>query len=454
MWVENALKYMKFNDVRLVKRLGVILNIFSVQLETSIPKACKSRSEAKSIYRFLSNDEASAAGIRSGFYRITAERLRAQPVTLFLSDATNIVYSSRQNLKGIGVLRNFKARGLNLHTTLAVTPDKVVLGIVNQVCWGRKDEDYGKRSERSKKPIQEKESYRWIESLQAAQASLNDDNRGIFIGDRGADVYELFIESRESNMDLLIRSAHDRTLSDGSTKIFQQLLTEDAVGTMTVEVERSGKRKARTATLELRFKNITLTAPGSKKKHGFSDVNLTLVSAIETSEGVAEENKIYWKLLTTLPIQSLQDAIYAVKTYAIRWVIERYHYTLKQGCSVEKLQLEEAGRIDKAIAIYSIIACRIMALTYIVRVEPEKPCTIALSDDEWKALYCYSKKTTIVPIHPPTIYQAVRMIAQMGGFLGRKGDGEPGLKTIWLGLRDLNHAVQMYSIFTKDVGNG
>jgi hypothetical protein len=449
MWVADELKNMDCSDKRLTKRLGLIIERLAAQPESSIPKACNSKSESKGIYRFLSNENIEADTIRDGFRKTTIERINEHPVVLFLSDATHFIYSSREKLNGIGVLRNFKSRGLNLHTTFVSTPDELPLGVVHQVCWGRKAEDYGKRDQRKKLPIEEKESYLWIQSLRAAQSALGDNTHGTFIGDRGADIFELFAEKRKSNMDLLIRSAHDRKTADNTSEIFKELSLKTSPGTMTISIERSGKKKARTAVLEVRFQSVIIIPPANKKKSNLQPININIVSAVEVADGKKVDNGIYWKLLTTLPINCLEDAIHAVVTYSKRWLIERYHYALKQGCSIEKLQLEEADRINKAIAIYTIVAWRIMFLTYLARVQPDAPCTAALTENEWKALHCNIQQTTEPPKDPPTIYKAVLMIAKMGGFLARKSDGLPGLKVIWRGLQCLDSIVRMYCIFTR-----
>lgn len=454
MWADKELRHMDFNDLRLKDRLEKILETFTEQPSASIPQACKSQADTKATYRFLENDSVEAEEIRRGFYKATAERMREiskDTTFLFASDATNIVFTTHKKLKGIGVLRNQNARGLNLHTTLAYTEDELILGAVQQACWGRKPEEYGQRALRAKKPIEEKESYRWIESFIAAQESLPDNARGIFTGDRGADLYELFLEPRKSNMHILIRALHNRTL-DSSERMFARLESSSCAGIMETLIKRSGERKERTAQLEIRYENVSVKPP--KHKPNLPSINLTMISAKEIIGDSNTQDQVHWKLLTTLPIDSLDKAIYAVQTYAKRWLIERYHYTLKEGCQVEELQLEEAERIDKAIAIYTIVACRLMYITYLARVDPEAPCTTVFADDEWRALYCYAKKTPKAPKVPPTIREAVFMLATIGGFLGRKRDGDPGVKVIWQGMRILEGATEMYRILKgKDVGN-
>jgi hypothetical protein len=149
--------------------------------------------------------------------------------------------------------------------------------------------------------------------------------------------------------------------------------------------------------------------------------------------------------LTSLPVQTSRDAFLYVTWYTYRWRIERYHYILKSGCQVEELQLETQERLEKAIAVYSIVAWRLLWLTYFSRQSPNEPCTIVLSEEGWKALYITIHRSPIPPDEPSTIAAAVRWIAQLGGFLGRKSDGEPGAKVLWRGLQRLQDLTLMWN---------
>jgi hypothetical protein len=454
MWAQQAIKHIDFNDKRLSNRLEKMLENFTENPSGSIPEASMSLAQTKAAYRFFSNENASVEEIREGFCKATIERMKELPksaVVLFPSDSTNIVFTKRK-MQGIGVLRNQNAQGLNLHTTIATTDNQLVLGVVHQVCWGREPEEYGKRSQRAKKPIEEKESYRWIEGLQAAQEALPDHLQGIFLGDRGADIFEVFMEPRKQNMNLLIRASHDRVLQNDSCKIFEKLENAESLGSINVAISRSGTREERVAVLDIKAVSVLVDPP--KHKKNLSPVLLNFVYAKEIcNSDEVQQDLINWKLVTTLSIDTLEQAGYVVTTYAKRWIIERYHYTLKEGCRVEELQFEEASRIDKAIAVYTIVACRLMYLAYLARSTPDAPCTVVLANNEWKALYCLVHKTATPPDTPFTIHEAIRMIAKLGGFLGRKRDGEPGVKVIWRGLRALESASVMYSILRKDVGN-
>lgn len=452
MWIKNEIKHMKLNDKRLNKRLEIILEALTDQPTASIPEACQSNAKTKGAYRFFSNDEVEAKKITEGARTATIERMKQQQegsLVLFISDATNIVFTSHKKLKGIGVLKNQKARGLNLHTTLAMTTEELLLGCVEQYCWGRKPEDYGKRSQRGHLPIEQKESFRWLESFRSAQESLPDNMQGLFTCDRGGDLYDIFLEKRKPNMNLLIRSAHDRTNSETSQKMFLELESKEYSGLMEVKISRSGERKERTAHIQIRFKKITINPPKRRAKELLPSIVLHIISAKEVNDAPKAEDLIHWKLLTTVEINSLDDAKQMVFTYAKRWMIERFHYTLKEGCKVEELQLEEADRIKKAIATYTIVAWRLMYITYLSRINPNASCTKIFSDDEWEALYCYANKTANPPKKPPLLQEAIRLLAKIGGFLGRKKDGDPGVKVVWRGLRILENASSMYSILKE-----
>jgi hypothetical protein len=163
---------------------------------------------------------------------------------------------------------------------------------------------------------------------------------------------------------------------------------------------------------------------------------------------------ISWLLLTTLSVTTLEDALCCVRWYSYRWLIERFHFVLKSGCHIEQLQLESAARIMRALATYTIVAWRLLWLTYEARVNPQQSCEIALEGYEWQALFCHTHQCTQPPSTPPSLHQAIRWIAQLGGFLGRKGDGEPGVKTIWRGLRRLHDIASTWKLMYSQPSSG
>jgi hypothetical protein len=193
----------------------------------------------------------------------------------------------------------------------------------------------------------------------------------------------------------------------------------------------------RSVTLALRVTTLTIT-PNKRKYPQRQPVTWTLLDAreINAAEGV---EALHWRLWTKETVATVEDCQTVLLYYRFRWRIEEFHLTLKSGCQVEKLELETATRLIKAATLYSAVAIRIVAIRDLVRVTPDAPCTVILTEDEWQSLYVrFSKKKLSAATPPPTLEQAVKWIGRLGGHMGRKRDGMPGVRTLWRGLRDLS----------------
>jgi hypothetical protein len=342
---------------------------------------------------------------------------------------------------------------------MVVTPEGLPLGILHQQVWARAADDR-KRHTRRQRPIEEKESFRWLEMVDAVESLLPQDVEVWISGDREADIFELFAMPRRAGLHLVVRAEHDRKVESEEAQYLRQAVENSPVlGHMEVSVPRSRKRKERTAKLQVRACTLKLLPPRNHPgRADLSPVPVSVVRVREVESTPEGEEPIEWMIITTLPVYSLGRAVEVVEAYAQRWKIERYHYVLKSGCGVEKLQLESADRIERALSIYNVVAWRLLYMTYVARVAPDLPCTAVLEDDEWKALFVVgSKRARPLPDQTPSVREAVRMVATLGGFLGRKGDGEPGIQAIWTGFRrlmDFTLALQRLRGSPLDVGNG
>jgi hypothetical protein len=217
-------------------------------------------------------------------------------------------------------------------------------------------------------------------------------------------------------------------------------------GIQEIRVPRRGNRPARVARLEIRFAEVQLKPPRRKPELGELRIWTILAREIDVPEKV---EPIEWMLLSTCPITSFAEALEKLGWYALRWGIEVYHRTLKSGCKIEERQLGHADRIEACLAIDMVVAWRIFHLTKLGRETPDVPCTVFFEEAEWKALKAYISQNPTVPEQPPTLREAVRMVASLGGFLGRKSDGEPGTKSLWLGLQRLDDITTMYKVMTS-----
>ena len=449
-WAEEEFGKVELGDKRLRDRLMIIARDFYGNTEGSIPQACKSRAKAKAAYRFFDNEEVKMDALLKSHYKSTHARMRDEKVILAIQDTTSLNYSTHaatEDLGQIGTLPN--TMGLNVHDTMAFNVEGTPLGLINVQCWAINPKKYGKKHLRKELTIEEKESNKWLISFQSACEIQKVERKKtiVSIGDREADIYDLFklALSDESNAKLLIRACQNRVVAGEQDLIWEHLRKVESAGTLQIHVPRKGNQKSRKAELTIRFKKVELKSPAAKKDK--KNVTVWAITVQEEEYGAEVENPLKWFLLTTIPVNTFQEAVEKVEWYMKRWGIEIYHKTLKSGCKIENRQLAKADRLEACIAIDMVIAWRIYHLVKLGREVPNKPCTIFLEECEWKALVAYTKKDPIPPENPPTMNEAIRMIATMGGFLGRKSDGEPGVKTLWLGIQSLDVATDMWKVF-------
>ena len=259
--------------------------------------------------------------------------------------------------------------------------------------------------------------------------------RLVTIADREADIFEFLAEADELEAEYVIRAAQDRRLSGEVGLLWAHMAKQEIVGTVTVEVAARPGKPARKADLLVRVVFVTLQPPQRPADDEGVWLSPLQVWAIWLHEDAPPEGvePLDWLLLTNVAIETWQHATERIGWYCVRPGIESWHKILKSGCTVEDCRLETAERLKPYLTRMSIIAWRLFWLTHINRQTPEAPCTTILADHEWKALYTAIHRSAVLPATPPTVRQAVRWIAHLGGFLGRKGDGEPGITTLWRG---------------------
>jgi len=248
---------------------------------------------------------------------------------------------------------------------------------------------------------------------------------------------------------VLVRAERTRRMTRDHGSLWAFMARQPLAGMEHLQVPRRGRQKARQACMELRFASVLLKPP--KRKPGLADVPICAVWTREV-DPPAGVKPLEWMLLTNVAVDTPEQARERLAWYAARWQIEVYHRTLKSGCRIEERQLGSATRLEACLAIDLVVAWRIFHLTKLGREVPEVPCTVFFEDAEWKALVVRVKQTRNLPASPPSLREAVRMVASLGGFLGRKADGEPGTQSLWLGLQRLDDITAMYQLLTGDTG--
>jgi hypothetical protein len=332
---------------------------------------------------------------------------------------------------------------------MAFTVEGVALGLLDVQVWARDPAAFGKKHQRYELPLEQKESAKWLRSFAAVTAVQRrlPATTLVSVGDREADLYELFVAavSQPGAPKLLVRAERDRLVADGQGHLWAQVESQPSAGLQALRVPRRPGQPRRVAELEVRFAPLTVRPP--KRKPDLGPVRVWGVQARETAAPAGVE-PIEWMLVTTLEVGSFEQATEKLAWYAQRWQIEVYHRTLKSGCRIEQRQLSSAGRLENCLAIDMVVAWRVVHLTKLGRDTPEVPCTVFFDDHEWKALWHFVHRTPQLPAAPPSLRTAIRLVAGLGGFLGRKSDGEPGCQTLWLGLQRLDDIAMAWQVFT------
>ena len=458
-WAATEFGSVDLGDERLTARVVTIAQDFFSKPTVNIPQACGDRAKTKAVYRLCSNSKATMTNLLSGHVEATLSRCTNESRVFAIQDTTTLNYSTHLMTEDLGPIGSFGAQatlGLLLHSTFMLSGGDTPLGLLDAQCWARSSdqESYGKSESRYNLPIEDKESFKWIKGFRAVvEAGHRAPNTEfVVMGDREADVFELFDEHRKSapkNVHLLIRACHPRKIRLDSGEdgyLWDYVSAQPSQGEMLVQVPRRGNRAARQAKLELRCSEVTVLPPDKLRGKQYEPIRLYAIAAQEVSapEGV---EALKWLLLSTMPINTVEEASEKVTWYTKRWQIEVFHRTLKSGCRIENRQLCSAHSIQAALSIDIVVAWRIFHLAKLGREVPDAPCTIFFEECEWKALMCFVNKTPIPPKEPPSLKDALIKVATLGGFLGRKRDGMPGTQTLWRGLERLSDISSVCSIF-------
>jgi hypothetical protein len=463
-WVKNEFKNMRIFDGRIITRVSkVVKNLLDSPSET-IPKASRSTSSAKATYRLLSNVKLTKKLILESHKKKTIQRvvekerldkkISEQKVVLAIQDTTELDYSTLICTEGLGPYGSKeKSKGLIVHSTLAVSTDGVPYGLLDQDVWARKPEERGKSKNCRKLPIEKKESNKWLKSMDESSEGVPDEIRLVNVCDRDADLYEFLHKGVSEGKSFVVRAKHNRLIKEIDKKLFKRLENLPVCGEAIIEIPRDSRSKLplRKVTFNVKFGAVTIVTPDYLPEKYEKDKGLRLnVVVVEEIDPPHNKKPIKWILFTNIEINTLEEALETVKWYKQRWKIERFFYVLKSGCKIEELQFENANQLIKALALKSIVAYRILWLAYQSRETPDISCEVILSPNEWQILDCITNKKTTSREKSPTLKEASVMIAKLGGFLARKGDGDPGVKVLWKGINEFT-TVMKYLDITRNV---
>jgi hypothetical protein len=453
-WSEEF-RSLSLGDPRLDRRFHLVFEKFLKRPGQSIAAACGDWTSSKGAYRLLGNKKFSREKIMELHRNETIERMSTHEVVLAIQDTSMINYNSHINKVDLGpVGSNMNgSQGLILHTLLAVTPEMEPLGILDQKSWVRS----GTKKSRSK-DLESRESYKWIESLKKGSLEAKvrlPKTQVITVSDRESDISAYLGAIYESEGDVVVRARGSRIdLLEGKT-ILESFGKLKVLGEYDLEVtrryvprgnykrknERLAKPLERIAHVEIRGGPALLRV----KVDGVPTE--ALFYCVLAKEKGCHADPIEWVLITTLPAETLEEAVKIINYYKVRWFIEIFHRTLKSGCGVEDSRLKTRERLQNYLLMMSLAAVKICKMTYLHRNKPGTNCEELLTKTEWEALYIRSKNTKRLPSKPPSVQEVTLWIAKLGGFLARKNDGYPGTLTLWKGLLRLHDMHENYLFY-------
>ena len=453
-WAEREFGSARFGD-RATVRGGLCPSrvISTVGHRRTFPRpATAMRAKVKAVYRFMDNEEVTLAKLLEPHQEQTLKRMAEHKVVLAVQDSTSLNYTAHALTEGTGPIGTEAsgALGLIVHDTVAVTPEGLALGVIDAQVWARDWED-----KEAGRPIEQKESVKWLRSYQVggrAAGRAQEDPRGQRRGPRGRHLRAVRHRPRahRGRRAAPAGACHrDRCLAETSKKLWENVEAQPVAGYREIVVPPRPGRKARTATLSVRFCEVVLDAPQGKRALG--TIRLWAVHARERRAPSGTE-AVEWMLLTTMEVRSFEQACEKLDWYTRRWMIEVFHRTLKSGCRIEDRQLGTVPRIENCLAIDMMVAVRIMHLTWLSRTHPHLPCTMYFEDNQWKALSCFLTRKRVPQKKVPTMQEMVGWIGKLGGHLGRKCDGPPGTQTLWEGIQrtdDIVAAMTIHATFAQ-----
>ena len=418
-WVDNELRLMNFGDHRLNKRAKTILKTFSLSPEKSIPSAHNGWSETKAAYRFLSNPKVNPEKILALHRQATIKRIEEHETIVIAQDTSELDYGRQHEKSGRGPTNNKNHRGVYLHPLIAMAENGLCLGALGAQFWHR--DIVGERGHHLSKPIEEKESFRWLQGLREVNklGEQFPDKKFVIVNDAEADIFEVLAEKLNENVSFIIRGHHNRTLSTSDVKLKEKLKSQDPIAKVEFEFKDRNKSASpyRKVEQDIRIAKVSIQpSPNRGQRVNKNPITLTVILATETS---ANTSPLEWMLFTNMNVETPEEASKILQYYLLRWKIEIYFKVLKSGCKVEQLQLNEFTSLVICLSLYMIVAWRVLYLIQLSRDCPEMSCESFFEEEEWRAAYMV-KHRKHPPKEPPTLNEMIRVIAALGGFLGRK----------------------------------
>lgn len=442
-WAREQFSGCSLKDKRRTERLIKVAGQIANNPSGSLPDQTETWSDLKAAYRLFDCEDVTFEAIAGPHWERTRQQKPGQ--YLILDDTTELDFGIHRQIANLGPTGNGGGRGFLLHNALMVRADnKVVLGLAAQTIYYRKPKP--KKENASRRMKRNRESEVWGQVIDRV-GQPSEGSEFIHVCDRGADNFEVFCHLRQTRSDWVIRAAllHRKILAPTGEKLplSEYLASLPVAGSYELYVRSRKKQPARTATLEVRFGALELPLPTNKSPYIKAlkpepiAMNVVWVREVNAPKGT---EPIEWVLYTSLDVKTFEDAWQVIEYYEARWLVEEYHKALKTGCRVTKRGLQTAERLEPMVGLMSVVAVRLLQLKSVARSEPNRPAQQVVPR-LWLAMLKAARKR-LRRVYDLTVYEFYRELAKLGGFLGRKRDGEPGWITIWRGWEKLNTLVR------------
>ncbi len=450
-WASEEFAASELGDTRRSRRLVRMAARAAANPAGRITQVFADSAEREAAFRFVENDAADTAAIGEAAHRGCAARCAEYPYVFVPADGSSLNLTDRQRKKRLGVVgaRSIGARGLQVMTAIAVSPEGVPLGICGQVFWARQKRSRGSGKKHDRRRVQQKETRHWLTVMEQTRQSLSSTaptTQPWFQLDRGGDAWPVILDGLEPGQLFTVRASHDRRLCDAKDEprhyLWDTVEHAAPLGRYELEVPAGPHRKGRTATMEVRVSEVTLRLSDERTRKVFP-ATLFAVLAREVSRVPRNEEPIEWLLLTSYEVRTFEDARLVIYGYAQRWRVEEFHRIWKTGaCNVEDTQLGDRDRIIRWSTILASVAMRLLRLTYLARKKPELPASVEFDREEIDATILLKKKTGYRRGQMPTIAEMVTWVAELGGYTGKSSGGPPGPIVIGRGLDRIQSLVE------------
>lgn len=458
-WAQRQFGGVVLGDRRRERRAVQMAERMAREPLGSLPVQMGSWEAQKGAYRLLDNGSVSHAGLSEPHWRKTWEESgKAGSVVLMVQDFTKLDYVGHPATVGLGEISKGVMGGLWVHNTLAILPQgRRVIGLAYQQVWAREARQSPEKEKRAhRRKRSNRQSLRWVQAVTSI-GKPPEPVKWVHVADRESDAFELFEAIMNMGVDFCIRMVQERRLADWTaerpTYLLKKVRDLPEMGQRTLDIPASSKQAARQTQLAVSWQSITIRKPRNTP----GDEKYITVWVVRTWEKKPPPDiePIEWLLITSVPVQSLQDALERIEWYTCRWVVEEYHRCLKTGCQMEKSQLRHAERLQRLLAFLSILAVRLLQLRDLARATPHL-LAIDLVDPVLVQIIASRSKKKPNELSLGFFWSEV---AKLGGFPARKSDGCPGWLRLWRGwlqLLDIAEGVRLapnLPLIDKDVGN-